>query len=250
MTPLIKSKLNAFLIHISISSFILLAFLSMVWFVWYPQEFFEIEGGWPVVTALITVDLIIGPLLTFVVFNPAKKELYFDLSVIAFLQIAAFVYGSITIFQERPEYVVFYENQFFLISASSINVDNLKDESLRNSFFSQPRFVSAQIPTTSAERKELVAKLSKGDKDITHFSEYYHPYQENIAHIQKNPSQLDINFLLKNHPEQKAVITAMAQGLAVESLIYYPLQGSVKKQVMVLKPDDASMLGIVAIDLP
>lgn len=247
MTPLIKSKLTAFLIHLGISTLILSTFLAIVYFIWYPEAFFEIEGGWPVVAVLIAVDIIIGPLLTFIVFNPEKKELYFDLSVIAFVQIAAFIYGSMTIFQERPLYVAFYEDRFSLISAASINIDELKDKALLNGFFSPPRFVYVQIPATSKERKELIHKLESG-KDINHFPEYYYPYQENLSHILQNQYRLDLNFILNNYPEQKAVITEMAQGLAIESLIYFPLQGSVKKQVIVLKPDDGSMLGILKVD--
>ena len=43
---------------------------------------------------MIGVDVVIGPLLTLIVFDPKKKHLKFDLVVIAALQLAALAYGS------------------------------------------------------------------------------------------------------------------------------------------------------------
>ena len=64
---------------------------------------------------LIGVDVVLGPLLTLVVFNPAKKSLRIDLAVIAALQVAALVYGISVIAQARPAYVVFAGDRFTVI---------------------------------------------------------------------------------------------------------------------------------------
>lgn len=249
MTPLIKKKLLAFATHITLSALIILTFLAIVWFFWYPQPFFEIEGVLPIALMMVAVDIIIGPLLTFIVFNPDKKELYFDLSVIVLVQIAAFGYGGFTIYQQRPLYITFYEDRFSLIPAASINLDELVDQSLKNTVFDKPRFVYVQIPTTTKERIELINKLSKEKKDINLFPKYYRPYQAHVKEILSSHFRLNLAFILAAHPEQKAVITDMAQGLPIETLIYYPLQGSMKKQVLVLKPSDGSMLGSLNIDI-
>ena len=246
INPLIKAKFRAFLIHISLSALVLFTFLAIVWFIWYPNGFFDVEGGWAVAVVLVAVDLVLGPALTFLVFNPEKKELYFDLSVIALVQIIAFGYGGMTIFQQRPQFVAFSDTQFVLIPAASINTDELSDKTLSNSPFSPPKFVYVHQPETAAERKEVIKQLADG-KDVSHLPKYYRPYEKNWAAILRMP-HLDIQFILKNHPEQKPIITAMAQGVAIDSLMYYVLQGSVKRQVLVLNPNDGKMLGTLAVD--
>ena len=51
--------------------------------VWYPQPYFAAMGGATLILLLIGVDVVIGPLITLIVFDPKKKSLRFDLAVIA-----------------------------------------------------------------------------------------------------------------------------------------------------------------------
>ncbi len=248
MTDLTKSKIKAFLIHIVLSVLIISTFLAIVWFVWYPKPFFELEGGWPVVAVMVMVDIIIGPLLTFIVFNPAKKELYFDLAIIAVLQFAAFGYGAFTVFTERPLYVAFYEEGFSIIPASSINTDDLTDKSLKNGIFDPPRFVYIETPITSKGRKELINELTIDKKNIYLLPKYYRAYRQNLTRIASGMFRLNAQFLLKSYPEQKEQLVKIAQGIPPESLIFYALQSSMKKQVIVLNPKDGNMLGVLDIN--
>jgi hypothetical protein len=57
--------------------------------VWYPQHYFAAMGGTTLILLLIGVDVVIGPLITLIVFDPKKKSLRFDLAVIAVLQLGA-----------------------------------------------------------------------------------------------------------------------------------------------------------------
>jgi hypothetical protein len=49
---------------------------------------FDIAGGWEGLRIVIAVDLVLGPLLTLVVYKAGKSSLTFDLSCIAIFQIA------------------------------------------------------------------------------------------------------------------------------------------------------------------
>lgn len=42
------TKLRAFAIHLTASITIFLIFLGILFFVWYPAPYFEIDGGWAV----------------------------------------------------------------------------------------------------------------------------------------------------------------------------------------------------------
>ena len=55
------------------------------------------------ISAAIGVAVVIGSLITLVIFDLKKKALKFDLSVIAALQLAALAYGCHVRFESRPE---------------------------------------------------------------------------------------------------------------------------------------------------
>jgi hypothetical protein len=100
------SRLNRFQaagIHFGISFGIFLVCLVLVFTVWYPGILSQVDDGWHRALLLIAgVDLVLGPLLTLIVFNPAKKSLKFDLSVIAIAQLAALIAGLYTVHTTRP----------------------------------------------------------------------------------------------------------------------------------------------------
>ena len=84
------TRLNAFLIHFSISLVIFFILLYFILVQWYPQPLFSTDGGWRVIRIIAVVHLMLGPLLTLIVFKPGKKGLKFDLSMIALVQVLAF----------------------------------------------------------------------------------------------------------------------------------------------------------------
>ena len=74
------TKLRAFAIHLIVSATVILAFLGVMFFVWYPVPYFETDGGWKVLRILAGVDVVLGPLLTLIVFKPGKPSTPPDLS--------------------------------------------------------------------------------------------------------------------------------------------------------------------------
>ena len=110
------SKLHAFLIHLAGSALVVGALCAIIFFVWYPAPYFAAKGASGVLRVLIGVDLILGPTLTLILFRPRKPGLVFDLSIIATIQLAALVFGTTVIYQERPYYAVFAVDRFQVLA--------------------------------------------------------------------------------------------------------------------------------------
>jgi len=115
-TRRVVTRARAFWTHLAISSAIVGAACAVIFFVWYPYPYFQAAGAWNVLRVLIGVDLVLGPLLTLIVFKPGKRGLKSDLACIALVQIAALVYGLTVIHRERPYFMVFALDRFFLLS--------------------------------------------------------------------------------------------------------------------------------------
>jgi len=107
-TATVKVRLKATGIHIAISTVIFLVFLYFILAQWYPVPYFVTDGGWQGIRIVIAVDMVLGPLLTLIIFNPAKsrRAILFDLSMIGLAQSAALVWGAYAVYSQQPAAVI------------------------------------------------------------------------------------------------------------------------------------------------
>lgn len=134
------AKLKAFLVHFSVSALVLGSFFLLLFFFWYRGFFAVIDVDRPLLL-LVGIDLILGPLLTFIVYRKGKRTLVFDLSVIVLLQIVAFVYGAYVIYQGKPSLMVDYNGRFEVVFEKEIPA-NKQAELQTSGLFSQPQYAS------------------------------------------------------------------------------------------------------------
>jgi hypothetical protein len=106
-------------IHLAASAAVAVLTALLVFWLWYPQPFREISGGRELFLLVISVDVLIGPLLTFAVFDVRKHraELMRDLSVIVLLQVAALAYGIHTVAQARPAVIALEGDRLRVVRA-------------------------------------------------------------------------------------------------------------------------------------
>lgn len=121
-----KYRLQAFLIHLSLSALVLSVTFALVALVWYPAPLFWADGGREVIMLIAFVDVILGPSLTFAVYSKGKKSLKFDLSVIAACQLAALAYGATVMYQQRPVFVAFALDGFYTVTAGQVEAQSPK----------------------------------------------------------------------------------------------------------------------------
>ncbi|MDB5964929.1 MAG: FimB, partial [Polaromonas sp.] len=94
---------------------------------WYPYPYRELSGGRYLFLLVVSVDVVMGPLLTLAVFNRAKPktELRRDLAVIGLLQLTALAYGVWTVYLARPVHLVFELDRFRVVHAVDVPQDML-----------------------------------------------------------------------------------------------------------------------------
>ncbi len=116
------SKFHAFSVHLALSLLVAALAAALVFWLWYPPPFRALSGGRELFLLVAVVDVVMGPLVTLVVFNPKKlrREKWLDFSVIGVLQLAALGYGLSTIFDARPVHAVFEYNRFRVVHANEV----------------------------------------------------------------------------------------------------------------------------------
>jgi hypothetical protein len=183
----------------------------IVFGIWYTYPYHELSGGRELFLLLICVDVICGPLLTFILFNPKKsrKELILDLGLITFIQIGAMIYGMGTVWQARPLYLVHEVDRYKVISASDTNAEELKalPANLKPQFWAGPKTVGIRPPKNAEEHNKVLFDAATGGRDYAARPEFYVPYLGEVVLIRAKP--LDI--FLQKYPDQQGKAAALAK---------------------------------------
>src|SRR6516162_6518077 len=104
-----RFRLAAFALHLLGSAGALTLVLGALYFGWYRWPAWYLVSVLHVVGIVVLVDLVIGPTLTLSVANPRKARRVFarDVAIIVTVQLAALVYGAVTLWNGRPLYYTF-----------------------------------------------------------------------------------------------------------------------------------------------
>jgi len=125
----IRAAIKAALFHFLGSVLVAMMAAVLVFLVWYPHPYGLLSGGLNLFLILVAVDVVCGPLLTLVLFNPRKprREIITDMSLVILIQLAALIYGMSTVYQARPLYLVHEVDRFRVISLPDYNGEDVKE---------------------------------------------------------------------------------------------------------------------------
>ena len=203
----LHAALGAALVHLFCSLGVALLAALLVFGLWYPFPYRELSGGRELFLIVIAVDVVCGPLLTLILFNPTKPrtELWRDLGLVALIQIGALGYGLWTVWQARPLYLVLEVERFKVISApdwAGMSIAELP-LTLQPRWWAGPKTVAIRAPKDEQERKTVMFESVEGGRDYAERPEFYIPYDGPAAlkslirakplavFLQKQPSQQD-----------------------------------------------------------
>lgn len=225
-TSTLAPRLRAAGWHLVVSAFVAALAAALVFGLWYPGPFKELAGGTGLFFLVISVDVVLGPLLTLVVFDRRKgwPHLRRDLFVIAVLQTAGLVYGLHTVYVVRPVASVFEVDRLRVVTADSVRTQELPaaPPEYQTLPLTGPWFLSARAPRTEDERKDALFTALEGF-DTGQRPSFWQPYAlaQNEAVAKSRPLQV----LSQRYPEQATVIEAAAQraGLSLAQARFLPV---------------------------
>ena len=221
--------------------------VAVVFVFWYPQLYFKVVGAADVLRILIGVDLVLGPLLTLILFKPGKRGLKFDISMVVAVQLVALVYGVHTLYQERPYYTVFVKDRFEILALRDIDQSKISDPALHSKPWSQPIYVVATMPVDMWEQQRVLEEtVFEGKPDIHQRPEYWSPYVEKAEVVSKGARSL--SQLLERRPDmQDEINKVMRRSERSGELAYVPIMG--RHRVFSLVLDTRTWMPVDVIDI-
>jgi hypothetical protein len=178
-----KVRLIAFGCHLLLSIVIVTLSMTVVIGVWYPAPLFYVQDFSKILLTIISIDIVLGPLLTFIVYNPKKALIKVDLAIIFMIQVLALSYGVYTSFISRPIFVVYSNDRFSSVGANESERFDLKKIPAQSLYLTQskmgPRWVGAVAPEnlSIAEKMDLEFSTAIGD-GLRMMPQYFVTYEK------------------------------------------------------------------------
>ena len=236
-------RVKVFLSHLAISLSVALVGLFLVFRVWHPAPLQKAVGVTNIFLMLLAIDVIVGPLLSLVVASSKeKKTLKFDLSVIAAVQLAAYLYGMHSIAVSRPVYVAFDKLRFEVVQADSVmraTDKTILPEYQSNPLFA-PQWVSVRPYKDAAEQSQRTMLELQEGVSPSMMADLYQPLNDGWGGMLERKHRLDE---LKQYNPAEQVAKELAAYPQADS--YLPMKAPSVDMVVLLDSRQKQVLGIV-----
>lgn len=199
-----KGRLLAAAVHFVVTLCVASSMSALIFFLWFPGPFAEMVGGVRLLYLVVVSDIILGPLISLVIFNRKKprKELVTDYAVVGCIQLAALLYGIYAVSVSRPVIVAFLVDRFEVVTRIELEDSDLaeaKDPQYRSVSWARPRLVYVELPSDIKERNDLAFSAVAG-KDAELMPKYYRGYDQGVEKVKEKAQP--VNSLLAAHPEK------------------------------------------------
>lgn len=232
-------------IHLFLSLLVGLALLTMSWFVWYPAPTLLAIGGQDIFLLIVAIDVVLGPLLTLIVFKSGKPSLKFDLIVIAALQVAAMLYGISSLFEARPAYIAALGDSFQVVQATEVTDANLAKANATMPWFG-PKWVGTKAPEDRYDI-DAVADVTMSGGGRGHFPQLHVPIE--TVQLDNLLNAKAISELRKSKPTENNQIDKWlsSHGYNDDSVKFQPIKINAITYVVMLDAKSGHAIGMLAI---
>ena len=233
----LRRRARAAAVHLLISAAVATVAAGLVFGVWFPGIYRLVAGGRDLFLLVTSVDVVLGPLLTFAVFNLKKgwPHLRRDLAVIGMIQFAALVYGLLTVYDARPVAMVFEKDRFRVITVAHVEMDELPKArpEYQTLPLTGPWLLGTRAATTGDEANDALFEGLRG-VDPAQRPQFWQPYADSTADALARARPLAA--LLTKYPVQAGEVKDRLKELKVDadSAKFLPLTGRGGDWVVIL----------------
>ncbi|MGR9117556.1 MAG: TfpX/TfpZ family type IV pilin accessory protein [Gammaproteobacteria bacterium] len=242
------NRFQAFAWHLLASFGVAIASALLVFGVWYPGALASASGVNDIYILLLMVDVVLGPVITLIIFNPKKKELRRDLAIVVAVQLGALGYGLHAVFIARPVYEVFSVDRFELVFANDFTEEKLAtavNPDYRSLPLLGPKVIAARLPDDNKARTELLFRSIAGGDDLHQLPQYYLPYSAQKARASRTSQALEA--LKKFNRDQVETVDALVKKYAAKKIEagYLPLSGKARDLTVIVDRRSGTVLELV-----
>ncbi len=223
----IQAAVRAGLLHFLASLSVALCVAGLVFFVWFPGALRDLTDGGALFLILMAVDVVCGPVLTLVLYNPSKPrdKWRLDLGLIVLTQLAALLYGMGQVASARPVFVAFEGDRFRIVQALDVSPSRLNEAppGLQNLSYTGPNFLGVRLAKTGDPDHLASLQMSIQGLHPAFRPSRWQTYESQVPEVlaQLKP----VRDLRDKNPEKIEVLKASLSklGLSDDQVGYLPL---------------------------
>jgi hypothetical protein len=243
------TRWKAFLIHLGLSAVIYVVLLYLIVFLWYPQPYFATDGGWQGVQLITGVDLVLGPLLTLIVFKSGKPGLRRDLTLIGLVQTVALVWGTWLVYDQRIAIVTYADGAFYTLNSEQLHDAGGKALEIAAQSSVRPPYAFVRMPKDAHERQALRLKTLYSAKPMNQLGEHYELLGEsNMPEVLTSGLEIG-KFAAASEQNREHLERFLARyGGTVEDYAFLPLFCRYQDLLLVLRRKDGGVIDTLNIN--
>jgi hypothetical protein len=246
-----RFRLAAMGLHLLASCVVLTIILGGLYLGWYRWPGWYLADAVQVTMVLAGVDLVAGPLLTFIIASPVKprRVLLRDIALIATVQLIALAYGTVSLWHGRPLYYAFSEDVLQLVQAYDIEGAELAIARKQNApllphWYSLPRWIWAPLPQDSEEHDKIMASAISGGSDVISMPRYYKPWDAGLPALRPQLKKIDDLKYFSGKEKKLLAARVRAAGLAADQPNAIALTGRGRPLLAVFDRANLKILGV------
>lgn len=247
---MLQKRLIAAGMHFGVGAIIGALILGLVFVFWYPGPLSAISGITSILIIVLGVDIVLGPLITLLVFDRRKRRLWLDLMIIAGLQLGALGYGVWTIDAGRPKWLAYVKDRIEVIASADLRPEDrheASDNPYATAYWFSPRLVSVAEPDP-AKSDSILFEAAQGGRDIQHFPTLYRDYAPQASRAVARSGSIDD--LVRANPERAVDIGQWLERhqRTLADTRFLPVKGHTGDAAMLIDTTDGAPLGMLDLE--
>lgn len=216
-----SKRIKYFIGHLICSVVAGLLLLTLVFLVWYPTPLAFAEGVTVIVLMLLVIDVILGPLLTLLVYKEGKKTLKLDLSIIIAVQVLAMSYGVYALAQSRPAWIVQSGWLFEAVSANAIDHQDQEKAvvNYQSNSMTGPKWVAVDDAKNSKNSLAAPQLMPSIYTDLFLAKVRVNRYALPLVDLKQFNEQAELEKTLKGYPQARSWMPLRTTGLGLVVLL-------------------------------
>jgi hypothetical protein len=240
------TRYSAFAIHLGISLAIFAVLAYLVLAVWYPDLFFTTDGGWQGMRIIIAVDLVLGPLLTLIVYKHGKPGLKFDLTCIGTFQAVCLMAGTWLVYSERPLAIIYVDGQFASVSHQTYVEAQLPSPDFDIYPGDYPKWLMVEVPEDLNEQADFRGEMMERGQLLLLAVDRYAPFDPTSSDFAAESENLE-DLIDRDMETQQLPLWLAEHGGSLDEYRFYPYGTRFGYQYLAYREETLELVGIVEV---
>ena len=240
------TRYGAFALHLGISLAIFAVLAYLVLAIWYPDLFFTTDGGWQGMRIIIAVDLVLGPLLTLIVYKHGKPGLKFDLTCIGAFQAVCLLAGTWLVYNERPLAIIYVDGQFASVNSETYLESNVPIPDFDSYPGDYPKWLMVEIPKDINEQADLRREMMQRGQLMLLATDRYAAFDPKSADFLSESVNLE-DLIIKDSETQQLPLWLAEHGGSLDEYNFYPYGTRFSYQYLGYRQDSEQPVGILGV---